>query len=212
VGVVDTLDSNKFAEKKQQRFRIGDQQFFQPHVLLLNQSKPFKVSRIYYDQCMLYPPDTDAFLYYSMLPERPPIAGELRLRVTSSDDPASFGSGSDLLRADGLPWSRPLLTLKYYFPLYEKLREEGFVSDHLDAALSTLPYLKFSYRRSHYLYTLNDTFIVDFSSLWTFFFVITEQGTESISFTDMFLDVREMCKYATYTGADTNHHISILLY
>ena len=31
--------------------------------------------------------------------------------VTSSDDPASFEIGSDLLRADGLQWSRPLYVL-----------------------------------------------------------------------------------------------------
>ena len=42
--------------------------------------------------------------------KKPRIAEELRLRVTSSDDPASFDSGSDLLRTDGLPWSRPLFS------------------------------------------------------------------------------------------------------
>ena len=67
-----------------------------------------------------------------MSPERPRILGlgELRLRVTSSDDPASFESGSDLLRRDGLPWRRPLYLLSTYFPpMYEKLREEQLVPD-----------------------------------------------------------------------------------
>jgi hypothetical protein len=41
-----------------------------------------------------FPPDTKAFLYYFTSPEKPRIAGELRLRVASSDDPASFKSGS----------------------------------------------------------------------------------------------------------------------
>jgi hypothetical protein len=212
VGVILTLDPNKFVEKKQQRFRISHQCSFQPHVSLLNQSRPFKVPRIYYDRRMLYPPETNAFLYYSsMSQERPPIGGELRIRVTSSDDPASFGSGSDLLRADGLPWSRPLFSLsKHYFPLYEKLREEGFVSDDLDAALSTMPSRQPRYRKSQLLYTLNDTFLVNFSSKVSHFFVITEQGTESLSFAYMFLDYRN--GVAPYTGAYTNHHLSILLY
>jgi hypothetical protein len=68
----------------------------------------------------------------------------MRLRLTSSDDPASFESGSDFLRSDGQPWSRPLHALpKYYSPLYDKLGEEQFVPDDLDAALSTLPSKKF---------------------------------------------------------------------
>jgi hypothetical protein len=79
--------------------------------------------------------------------------------------PASFESGSDLLRSDGQPWLPPLYALpKYHSPLYDKLREEQFVPDDLDAALSTLPSKNLSYRRSHFLYTLNDTFFVDFSS------------------------------------------------
>jgi hypothetical protein len=118
-----------------------------------------------------------------MSPGKPRIGGELRLRVTSSDDPASFESGSDLLRADGQPWSRPLYHLsKYYSPLYEKLKEERFVSDDLDAALSTLPTKIPSYRRSQFLYTLNDTFIVDFSSRRLFLFLVTEQVVESLPF------------------------------
>ena len=56
----------------------------------------------------LYPPDTKAFLYYSIPPGKPRIAGELRLRFASSDDHASFENGSDLLRKNGHPWTRSL--------------------------------------------------------------------------------------------------------
>ena len=45
-----------------------------------------------------------------------------------NDDPASFESGSDLLRTNGQIWSRPLYVLpKFYILLYEKLREEHLV-------------------------------------------------------------------------------------
>ena len=82
--------------------------------------------------------------------EKPRIAGELRLRVTSSDDPASFENGSGLLRIDGQPWSRPLCVLpKQYLSLYEKLREDRLVPDDLDAVLSTLPNKKLHYRLIH---------------------------------------------------------------
>jgi hypothetical protein len=136
-----------------------------------------------------------------MLPEKPRIAGEIRLRVTSSDDPASFESGSDLLLPDGLSWSRPLYSLsKHYLPLYEKLREEGFIPDDLDRVLATLSERNIiNYSRSRVLYTLNDTFIVNFS-IRPNFLVITEQGVESLRI-QLFFDGRGMYMGTPYTGA-----------
>ena len=156
-----------------------------------------------------YPPDTNAFLYYSMSPERPRIAGELRLRVTSSSDPASFESGSDLLRPDGQPWSRSLYHLsRYYAPLYEKLREDLLIPDDLHTVLATLPSRRYRFSRSHILYTLNDTFIVHFSSARMLFILITEQGVEELRLV-AFSDWRENRDPRPYTGAYTSH---ILLY
>jgi hypothetical protein len=156
-----------------------------------------------------YPPGTKAFLYYFSSPRKPPIAGQLRLRVASSDDPASFESGSDLLTLDGQPWSRPLLVLpKNYIPLYEKLREERLVPDDLDAVLSTLS-SSMPRPRSQLLYTLNDKFIVDFSTLSTLLSVITEKGVRTVQFAGPFTERRTESK--PYTGAYTNHHLSIRL-
>ena len=55
------------------------------------------------------------------------------------DDPASFEIRSDLLRADGLQWSRPLYVLS--------MKTEGrmiciIVPDDLDRVLLTLPLSK----------------------------------------------------------------------
>ena len=151
-----------------------------------------------------FPPNTNAFLYYLTPPEKPQIAGELRLRVTSSDDPASFESGSDLLRSNGLPWSRPLYSLRKYYnpsPLYESLREDQLVSDDLDAILSTLS-LKFpNYHQGHYLYRLNDTFILDFSKFELTFFIITEQGMERLHLIKLFFDSRGVILKSPYTGS-----------
>ena len=159
-----------------------------------------------------YPPDTKAFLYYFTSPEKPRIAGELRLRVTSSDDPASFESGSDLLRANGQLWSRPLYSLpKYYPPLYEKLREERLVPDDLDTILSTFSRISINSGRQ-LLYTLNDTFIVDFSAEDLFLFVVTEQGVGSLRFWKPFRDNRDRRNVSPYTGAYTNCLPSLLLY
>jgi hypothetical protein len=224
--IIVTLDPNKFAEKKQQRLHLSNLGHFRPRISLPKQSSLVKVPSLYHEKMTdgdekapkkavykPYPPGTKAFLYYSMSPEKPRIAGELRLRVTSSGDPASFESGSDLLRTDGLPWSRPLYNLsKYYPPLYEKLREDQFIPDDLDRVLATLPKKKIQYSRSQVLYTLNDTFIVNFGNTSPHFLVITEQGVESLRIRDTFFDGREMYMGTPYTGADPNNHLSIVLY
>ena len=156
---------------------------------------------------MPYPPDTKAFLYYSMSPEKPRLAGELRLRVTSSNDTAFFESGWDLLRPDGQIWSRPLFYLSKFFPLlYEKLREDQLIPDDLDKVLAVFPSKKSLYRRSQLFYTLNDTFIVDFSFKRWVPCAITEQGgMQTIQFQHIFTDYRDNGKVEPYTGAYTSY-------
>ena len=216
LNVIVTLDPNKLAEKKQQCLHIGGPKFFKAGVLLSGHSGPVdSFCRLFYDGSgahqLAYPPDTKAFLYYSISPERPRISGELRLRVTSSDDPASFESGSDLLRTDGQPWLRSLYVVSRSFPLlYEKLREEQFVPDDLHGVLKTLPSIKLKYSRSQaQIYTLNDTFIVDFSTFRSTIFVITEQGAGSIPFGYTFVDGSKRHRGTPFRGAYTNYHLSI---
>ena len=193
--------------KKQQCIHVGNRGEFKPYISLPNQSSLVEAPSLEYersgaDQRIPYPRDTKAFLYYSLSPEKPRITGELRLRVTSSDDPASFESGSDLLRTDGLPWSRPLHILsKLYPPLYEKMREDQLIPDDLDRVLGALPERKIQYSRNQFLYTLNDTIYVDFGTHSPKFRVITEQGMESILCRGVFFDGREMYSGAPYTGA-----------
>jgi hypothetical protein len=147
-------------------------------------------------------PDTKFFLYLFTPPGKPRIAAELRLRIISGGDPTSFESGSDLLKLNGQPWSRPLCILsRCYKPLYERLREDRLVPDDLDAILSTFTSKVSSYNRSQLLYTLNDTFIVDFSCAQQYFFVITEQGMKSIRFDTPFFERRGGLKTSPYTGA-----------
>jgi hypothetical protein len=216
-NLVYTLDPKKFAEKKQQCFHIGNQQYFRPSVALHNHSSPVLAPRLSYDQSRLnnltFPPDTKAFLYYFTSPIKPRLAGELRIRVVPSDDFASFESGSDLLTSNGRPWLRPLYVLpKYHLPLYEKLREDQLVPDDLDAALSTLTQRKPKYRQVQPLYTLNDAFIVNFSSILLSLAAITEQGIEKIRLSGPFFEERDGIQLIRpYTGAYTNHHLSILL-
>ena len=216
--VIFTLDPSKFAEKKQQPLQIGDLQMFRPYIMLHSLSRfvaPVMAPRLIYDmsceartrKLLRYPPDTNAFLYYFTSPENPRIAGELRLRVTRSDNPESFESGFDLLKVNGQPWSRPLYVVaKCYYPLYKSLRGDQLVPDDLDAVVSTLPPISPRYRRRQLLYTLNDTFIVDFSNINRCFWVVTEHGTGVLRFLGPFAETRPtLC--APYTGAYTNVHL-----
>ena len=161
---------------------------------------------VFQNSLRAYPPHTTAFLYFFMPPKKPRIAGELRLRVASSDDHASFESGTDLLKLNGQPWSRTLYYVsKYYPPLYEKLREDGFVSDDLDAVLSTFPRKRLN--RCQFLYTLDDTFILDLSYAKQQFTIITGQGMQLIGFHRVF--VEKNSTISPYSGAYVNHHHSI---
>ena len=217
-----TLDPNKFAEKKQRRLNIGGKFSVKPRVSLHKQSSFFKSLRLSYGTLMsnkpaYYPLDTKAFLYYSIAPGKPRIAGELRLRVASSDDLTSFESGSDLL-LNGRTWTHPLSALinssAMYYLLYEKLREDNLIPDDLDRALSTLAAEKFPTRQISTLYTLHDTFIVDFSISHSTFSFITEQGMGSLPLQRIFSDGRELCKFTPYSGAYTNCRLgpSVLRY
>ena len=217
VAVV-TLDPTKFAERKQQRFHIGNQTDARIYIRLHNHPSPVLSQPLLYEKKREsrkqirtpYPPNTKVFLYYLTSPEKPRIAGELRLRIASSDSFASFESGSDLLNKNGQPWSRPLfLVKKFYTRLYEKLREDLLVSDELDAILSSFPQKFFRYSRSQFLYTLNDTFIVDFSMREQYLTVITEQGIEKLSFTGPFVEYRGR-RRMPYTGAYIQITISML--
>ena len=56
-----------------------------------------------------FPDGTRGFLYYhSPGASVPPAAGELRFRLTSGNDPASFIQGNDLRMPNSLGWGIPL--------------------------------------------------------------------------------------------------------
>jgi hypothetical protein len=194
---------------------------FKTYTTIHNQSRPVNedviASSLYHDHDRFgdsgkqpegswsYPLSVKGFLYYFTKPDKPPLSGELRMRVTSSDDPASFESGSDFKKPNGQPWSRPLFVVsRSYTPLYEKLREERLVPDDLDAVLPTL------HRRSpkgQFLYTLNDTFFVDFGADTYYITVLTEQGIEVLKVIGLFSEHRiSDGKRQPYIGAYTSRY------
>ena len=114
------------------------------------------------------------------------IAGELRLRVVSSKDAASFESGKEP------------------------------VPDDLDTVLEAFPTRKIRRGLSQVLYTLNDSFVVDFRSALKVFCVISdsEQAMYRPPFHNIFNDGRDS-HHKPYKGAYNYYYttlLSILLY
>ncbi|KAM5537493.1 hypothetical protein V8D89_008820 [Ganoderma adspersum] len=100
----------------------------------------------------VFPPSTQGFLYYHIPPHSPPLAGELRFRLTPSGsrDPAGFAAGSDLVVEVGLPWRYPLWKIvcrEECRGLAALLVQDGLTSqDTLDAAVRAAALLRRSGR------------------------------------------------------------------
>ncbi|KAK0216548.1 hypothetical protein EDD85DRAFT_435829 [Armillaria nabsnona] len=92
-----------------------------------------QVGRFKYFKGGIYPNQTTGFYYYWTHPDLPPTAGQLRFRLTPSNDPSLFKSGSDLLKPNGLPWTVSVARLfglqkAYYAHI---LLEDGLVTKDL---------------------------------------------------------------------------------
>ena len=148
------------------------------------------------------------FLYYLCPLNRPQIAGELRLRLTPTNDASTFHQGKDLcftepnsIGAVGQPWKRPLYSIATNLnsrPLYDKLLEEGLVSPNLDKSIQSLPKLTLMYSRCQVIYALYDTFTLDLSSDWVTLVAVTETGIAAIRILRQFRDLR--VDKTPYTG------------
>ncbi|SJL08460.1 uncharacterized protein ARMOST_11824 [Armillaria ostoyae] len=82
-----------------------------------------------------FPDKTTGFLYYWTHSDLPATAGQVRFRLTSTNDPSLFKSGSDLLKPDGTPWAIPLAKLVRVYGsgsgYVQILLDDGLVSKDL---------------------------------------------------------------------------------
>ncbi|TFK45340.1 hypothetical protein OE88DRAFT_1222537 [Heliocybe sulcata] len=93
-----------------------------------------------------YPPESRGFFYWHLDQDAPPVTGQVRFRITTSSDPATFPSGRDLRLPDGDIWNISLLRIARY-TRYSGLRAHLF-SEELVAAnvLDTAPNISASYQ------------------------------------------------------------------
>ncbi|KAK0445024.1 uncharacterized protein EV420DRAFT_1648541 [Desarmillaria tabescens] len=83
---------------------------------------------------LAFPNQTAGYYYYWTHSDLPATAGQLRFRVTPTNDPSLFASGSDLLKPNGMPWVVPmcrLLGLPKAEGFLQKLLEDGLMSEDL---------------------------------------------------------------------------------
>ncbi|RPD54407.1 hypothetical protein L226DRAFT_616713 [Lentinus tigrinus ALCF2SS1-7] len=104
------------------------------------------------------------FLYYHQPPHAPPLAGELRFRITASGDPESFPSGVDYTMEQGIPWSMPLPTIagnQTFAPILHLLTDVDATVPHRVMELARENQYTFtsgSVQASRYLYAFGQPF------------------------------------------------------
>ncbi|TFK46221.1 hypothetical protein OE88DRAFT_1044729 [Heliocybe sulcata] len=96
-----------------------------------------------------FPPDSHGFLYWHLESDAPPILGQVRFRITTSSDPATFPSGRDLQLPHGGTWKIPLFRIARWSG-YSGLRAQ-LLSEKLVTAkvLDTVMNSSASYQNQH---------------------------------------------------------------
>ncbi|TFK46207.1 hypothetical protein OE88DRAFT_1739662 [Heliocybe sulcata] len=65
----------------------------------------------YFQPNVPIPSGSQGFLYWHLDPDAPPVSGQVRFRVTTSSDPATFPNGRDLQLPDGRTWNISLFEI-----------------------------------------------------------------------------------------------------
>ncbi|KAH0585799.1 hypothetical protein H2248_007090 [Termitomyces sp. 'cryptogamus'] len=105
-----------------------------------------------------FPANTHGFFYMHINPRLPLVSGQIRFRITPSNDPAQFENGVDLF-SRGEPWNIDIVQIAHSAPLKEQLHCDGYAK--YVQALSSLSLSKCQTRRL--LCYLEQPFIADLS-------------------------------------------------
>jgi hypothetical protein len=153
-----------------------------------------------------FPEGTRGFLYYHS-PEAsdPPIAGEIRFRLTPGNDPAYFTHGSDLLCPNGLPWVIHLLAMTgsqtklFYQPIRKLLIDDGLVAPALLEKWDTNEHHLF--RCSRIIHSFGQLFAINFDMTSFNFYLPMGNQLQFLTFQGLFCRHR---RFAPYSGGHVN--------
>ncbi|KAF9042423.1 hypothetical protein BJ165DRAFT_265949 [Panaeolus papilionaceus] len=139
----------------------------------------------------LYPSGTRGFLYYHWPSDRPRISGEIRFRITPSDNPASFSHGYDLPQRPSKfrrqkPWCLSLLSIpqrKSYNCILTQLESDGLITNNLAEVVRNVASLRPISPASHLLFTLSDPLEINYANSPVITFrAVTEQSQHEMYF------------------------------
>ncbi|KAF9029876.1 hypothetical protein BJ165DRAFT_1520240 [Panaeolus papilionaceus] len=181
-----TLDPTKLVQVKQPAMDVSGITI--PTILLPSGRAKLKFMRIKDSEGYInipYPDGTRGFFYYHKPSNRPRISGQIRFRVTPSDDPASFPRGYDLdttrtTHPFPYPWNVSILNLvggQHYTNLVSQLVSEGLVEETLVQSVRRLSSSRNITCGGNFIFTLSDPF--DFNYLHNThisFRAVTESG------------------------------------
>lgn len=130
-----------------------------------------------------FPDGTRGFLYYFLPPFAPPLAGQVRFRVTPSQDPSSFSSGYDLrhpITTLPLSWSLCRMLISHR-SLASLLMYDGLITYELVSDAIRL--FKTEDRKTDYapkLYALGQPFYLDLQTRLSSFDILGVVDGENV--------------------------------
>lgn len=152
-----------------------------------------------------FPSGSHGFLYYHVpMSNVPPMAGEVRFRLTSRDDPALFLSGVDLIKPNGMPWSIPLLRaapkVTRYRCLCQMLVNDGLITPALLEKCDTMISGAETSSRSRFIHSLGQLFDVDFHTAEMAFFTCHDDVYQRCRIRGLFAESSTYKKPVPYHG------------
>ena len=179
--MIKTLDPSKFRQTGQTLFDISGEPSL--HIDGPNIHQRLKLPLYHGEKERDFPAKTTGYLYFQPAPaKRPRISGTLRFRLAAT--PEEFAKSEDLKRPDGKVWQAPVYVLAKHpswKPLFDKIMEDGLISQDLHTSINTLlsekgktalPVLG----NDGVLYSLSDTFKLDLSFRSQTLWAVTDKG------------------------------------
>ncbi|KAH0585790.1 hypothetical protein H2248_007082 [Termitomyces sp. 'cryptogamus'] len=142
-----------------------------------------------------FPDNTYGFFYMHIDPRLPLVSGQIRFRITTSNDPAQFENGTDLF-IQGEPWKIHAVRIAHFAPLIEQLRGDGYAE--YAQTLSSLPLSKEKPARVQCY--LEQPFVMDMSFRRHSLFAIVSDKILSSFLVNTFFDSRRSKLATPYTG------------
>lgn len=151
-----------------------------------------------------FPDDTSGFFYYHKPATASAIAGQIRFRVTSTPDPASWTSGHDLQNPRGLTWEIPLAKITDNYPRLIAIRtlllHDGLVSPETVNRCELIADWRRKLGSNMLLSHLGESFLVRFSAQDRGrFAVIGRDDQKFVKMRSLFRDMRYP-RLDVYTG------------